>query len=84
MKTPHDPHRMTFGLLLATLMGGSLLILFGTGCSSTSADDMTFSDIEVHVPSEDEANATASHAITADNADAALQALDDEVAADED
>jgi predicted component of type VI protein secretion system len=82
MKTPHDPQRKTFGWLLPTLMGGSLILL-GTGCSSTSEDEMTYSDIEVTVPSEAEANAAASQAITADNADAALQQLDDEVANDE-
>ena len=79
----HDPRRTTLGWL-ATLAGGSLLVLFGTtGCASTSADDSDGGDIEVHVPLQSEANATASKVITADNADDELDKLDDEVGADE-
>jgi len=84
MKTSNDVHHhKTFGWLGATLMSGSLLVLLGTGCASTSTDDTAMEDIEVLVPSQADADASASHAITADNAAAELQKLEDEVAADQ-
>lgn len=84
MKTLHGPIRKPSGWVLATMLGGTLLVALGTGCSSLSEDESTFTDIDVQVPSQAEADATAAQAINEDNADAELQRLDDEVAIDKD
>jgi len=84
MKTPHDVNHGTLGRRISMLTVASLLVILGTACSSTApADETELDDIEVHVPSQAEADATASNAITAENADTELQKLDDEVAGDQ-
>ena len=72
--------RPTLGWLIATLTGGALL-LSTSACSSTP-DDEPVDDIEVHVPSQDEADAKAAGSISPSEADAAYQKLADEIAKD--
>ncbi len=65
--------RPTLGWLIATLTGGALL-LSSSGCSATPEDEPV-DDIEIHLPTQAEADAAADKSINASNADAEYRRL---------
>jgi hypothetical protein len=72
--------RPTLGWLIATLTGGALF-LGSTGCSSTPEDEPA-EDIEVHLPTQAEADANANRSIAADDAEAEYKRLLEELEQD--